>query len=257
MMAEGIFYLILFILGLLVGSFLNVVIYRFPRQLSVISPRSSCPACEQPLQVKDLVPVLSYLLLRGRCRYCGDSIGIRYSLVELATAVLFVAVPWYQEVTLGAATNLFLLCLLLVISLIDIDFRRIPNVLLGIGLGTGVLLRLVDSIWGTMPWAEWADAGLGMLVGGGVMLVIFILGKGGMGAGDFKLMIMVGFFVGLHGVLLVLLLGFLLGGGFAVIMLMLRRLTRKDMVPFGPFLSLAVVIEVFWGSQILAWYLNL
>ena len=254
MTLEIFYYVVLFVLGLMVGSFINVVIYRFPRELSIITPGSACPSCEHRLSVIDLFPLLSPLFLRGRCRYCGVPISIRYSLVELLSGVFFVTIPYFQGFNLDSAASLFLLCLLLTISMIDIDYRRIPNVLLGIGLAAGILMKLADSILGN--WDNWADAGLGMLAGGGIMLIIFLVSRGGMGAGDLKLMIMVGFFVGLQGVLLVLLAGFILGGIYGITMLLLKKLTRKDMVPFGPFLSLAVVVEVYWGTQIVSWYLG-
>ncbi len=247
--------IIFFILGLMVGSFLNVVIYRFPKKLSLISPPSSCPACGHRLTVADLIPLFSYIFLRGKCRHCGAKFSPRYFLVELMTGVFFVAVPWFIGPGLEAVSVLFLLCLLLVISFIDLDHGLIPNRLLAVGLGTGIVLKLADSLRGT--WEGWGDAGLGMLIGGGIMLLIFAVSRGGMGGGDFKLMIVIGFFTGFYGVILVLMAGFLLGGIFSVAMLLVRRLGRKDPVPLGPFLALAVVIEVFWGEQIWDWYLGL
>ncbi len=244
--------LLLFIFGTIFGSFINVVAYRFPRNLSIINPPSGCPSCEKRLGIIELFPLLSYLFLRGRCRHCKTSINPRYFMVELATGLLFVAVPWFLGVSMESVGYLFLLSLLLVISLIDIDFRRIPNVLLGVGLVIGLLLKLIDPA--TRSLQALGDAGLGMLAGGGIMLIIYIFGRGGIGAGDLKLMIMVGFFLGMAGVLLVLFVGFLLGGFYGLTMLLLRRLGRKDMIPFGPFLSLGVAIEIFFGEQILNWY---
>lgn len=244
--------IILFVLGTVTGSFINVVVYRFPRGQSVISPPSACPFCERRLGIAELIPLVSYILLGGRCRHCKTGISLRYFLVELATGSLFVAVPFYIGGTIEAAGYLFLLCLLLAISLIDIDFRRIPNVFLAVGLGAGIVLKLIDPAARTLE--AWGDSGLGMLIGGGVMLLIYIAGRGGMGAGDLKLMIMVGFFLGMDGVLLVLFAGFILGGGYSLLMVIMRRLGRKDMIPFGPFLSLGVAIEIFFGDQLLNWY---
>ncbi len=251
-----VFYFLLFILGLAVGSFLNVVIYRFPREYSLVSPSSACTSCGHHLNIADLFPLFSYLFLRGKCRYCGAKVSPRYFLVELITGMLFVIIPLFEGFNLESGAFLFLLCLLLVISLIDIEFRRIPNMFLLIGLGVGVILKFIDSLMhGT--WVAWGDAGLGMLIGGGIMLLIFIVGRGGMGAGDFKLMLMIGFFVGMQGVILVIFLGFIMGGVYAVAMLLLKRLNRKAPVPFGPFLSLAVLVEIFWGAQIWSWYLKM
>lgn len=243
-----------FVLGLVAGSFINVVIYRFPRGISLVKTRSRCPSCEVCLVPAELIPLLSYLLCRGRCRHCGAGISPRYFLVELMTGLLFVAVPRYIGIHPEALGLLFFLCLLLAISFIDIDFRRIPNVLLGIGLAAGIISKLLDPAGRAL--SSWIEAGWGMLLGGGVMLLIYIGARGAIGAGDLKLMIMVGFFVGKYGVLAAMMMGFIMGGVYGLLMILLRRLSRKDMIPFGPFLSLAAAIQVFFGEQILHW-LNL
>lgn len=246
--------IILFILGAAVGSFLNVVAYRFPRGESFISPPSSCPSCGKRLQAVDLVPVLSYIFLRGSCRRCKARISVRYFFVEVITGLIFVVVPLFKGLNMEAAFYLFFLCLLLTVSLVDLEFHRIPNVFLMTGLVGGIILRVLNPASRNLE--AWSDAGLGMLAGGGIMLVIYILGRGGMGAGDLKLMIVVGFFLGLQGTVLSLLAGFIMGGIFGLIMLILRKMSRKEMVPFGPFLSLGAAIMVFYGEQILSWYMN-
>ncbi|NLI69274.1 MAG: prepilin peptidase [Firmicutes bacterium] len=240
-----------FIVGLAVGSFANVVIYRFPRGISLVKTRSCCPSCKNRLVARELIPLLGYLLCRGRCRHCRARISPRYFLIELATGLLFVAVVHRTGANPEALGLLFLLCLLLIISFIDIDFQRIPNVLLGIGLAAGIIFKLLDPAGRTLP--SWIEAGWGMLLGGGIMLLIYIGARGAIGAGDLKLMIMIGFFVGKIGVLAAMMMGFILGGAYGLVMIALRRLDRKDMIPFGPFLSLGAAIQVFFGEQILQW----
>lgn len=244
--------LILFVLGLVTGSFINVVIYRFPRGKSLISPPSRCPTCDHRLGPAELIPLVSYLALRGKCRHCSTRISPRYISVEVATGLLFVTVPAFKAFTFESMGFLFLLCLLLAISFIDIDFRRIPNVMLGVGLGVGIILKLIDPAARTLQ--AWGDAGLGMLVGGGVMMIIYIAGRGGIGAGDLKLMIMIGFFVGMPGVIKVMMIGFIIGAAYGLIMILTRRLTRKSMIPFGPFLSIGALIEIFFGEMIMSWF---
>lgn len=240
-----------FIVGLVVGSFANVMIYRFPRGISLVKTRSRCPSCEACLGARELIPLLGYLLCLGRCRHCQARISPRYFLIELATGLLFVAVAHRIGTDPEALGLLFLLCLLLIISFIDIDFQRIPNALLGVGLAAGVVFKILDPVGRT--WPSWIESGWGMLLGGGVMLLIYIGARGAIGAGDLKLMIMIGFFVGKIGVLAVMMMGFILGGIFGLVMVALRRLGRKDMIPFGPFLSLAAAIQIFFGEQILHW----
>ncbi|MEW5785663.1 MAG: A24 family peptidase [Bacillota bacterium] len=258
------FNLIVFLSGLCFGSFLNVVVYRLPRRLSLWKPPSSCPSCGRRLGPLELVPLLGYLLLQGRCAHCRSTISPRYPLAELATALLFSYVYLAFGLTLTAGGYMFLLFLLLAISLIDLEHRLIPNSLVSAGLAGGVILQLpaMAANWLTvparlMPERLWLDAVFGLLLGGGVMLIIFLVSRGGMGAGDMKLMALIGFFVGLRGTAVVMMLGFTAGALTGLLLIALGRLTRKDALPFGPFLSLAVLVELFWGELIWNWYIHL
>ncbi len=258
------FYMIVFLCGLSVGSFLNVLIYRLPRGLSLVRPPSRCPSCGRRLGVLELIPVLGYLFIKGRCLQCRQPVSPRYPLVELATACLFTAVYHRFGFSLAGLGYLLLLSLLLAVALIDLDHRIIPNSLVLAGLIAGLILQLpaAGARWFDLPSRlapaiPLTDALAGLTLGGGLLLIIILVSRGGMGAGDMKLMAMIGFYVGLRGTAVVMMLGFMLGAITGLVLIAARRLTRKDAVPFGPFLSLAALIEIFWGPLLWDWYINL
>lgn len=254
----------IFTAGLFIGSFLNVVVYRLPRGESVVRPPSRCPGCGRRLTTLELAPVFSYLWLRGRCRRCGSTISLRYPLVELATGLIFLAVAVRFGLTLAAAGYAFFFSLLLAVSLIDLEHQRIPNTLVAAGLFGGAAVHLTGlfGVWAgsaevLAPPRPWGDALLGFLVGGGLLLAICLVSRGGMGAGDFKLAALIGFFTGLKGIAVVLLLGFSAGALIGLALILLKKRGRKDPLPFAPFLSLAALAAVFWGETWWAWYLAL
>lgn len=242
-----------FLLGCVVGSFLNVCIWRLPRGQSLISPRSRCPHCRQRIAARDNIPLLSYLFLRGRCRRCGAPISPRYPTVEGLTGVLAVALFLVHGPTAQAAIFFVLFCLLVVASFIDLDRLVIPDqvtlpgILMGLSLNALLDQRSVPSFL------------LGALVGGVALYVVAILGellfkKESMGGGDIKLAAMVGAFVGWKGVLLSLFLAVLVGA-IAGIMLMMRGLKKRwDHIPFGPFIAAGTFLVVFWGEDIVCAY---
>lgn len=258
------YYLSIFLAGLCLGSFLNVIIYRVPLKLSVVTPPSSCPHCEKRLKTLDLVPLFSYLLLRGQCRYCQAKINARYPAVELYTGLLFVFTFYYFGLNLKALFYSGFLYLLTAICFIDLKHRLIPNSLVAAGVIYAVVLELpalLNLIFPVHPLLltglEPLDALLGFLTGGGLLLAVYFLSRGGMGAGDVKLVAMIGLFTGLRGVAIVLFLSFLFGALTGLTLMALKKLTRKDALPFAPFLALAAAIEIFLGSQIWLWYINL
>jgi len=255
---------LIFLLGLSVGSFINVLAYRLPRRISLVKPPSSCRSCGRGLGAPELIPVLGYLALRGRCLKCGAPISVRYPLVELATAILFVTLYNIFGLTMSLAAHLLLAVVLLAVSLIDLDQKIIPDTLVGIGLGGGLIFQLpgLFGLWTELPawltpFRPLADALSGLVLGGGLLLIIILVSRGGMGAGDMKLMALIGFYTGLRGTAVVMMLGFTMGALVGLILIAARRLTRKDALPFGPFLSAAALIEIFWGSFIWSWYINL
>jgi leader peptidase (prepilin peptidase)/N-methyltransferase len=235
--------------GLCVGSFLNVVIARMPAGRSIAHPGSACPHCGTAIRWYDNLPILSYVLLRGRCRACRATISWRYPVVELMCGALFAAA--YLRFGPGAqlVAALVLLSTLVAITGIDMDHQIIPDVLSVPGIALGLLASLAPG--GIGVW----DSALGTLLGGGVFIVIIVasglvLGQPGMGIGDVKL----GAFLGWKLVLLSILLSVLIGGPLAATLLATGRKGRKDPLPFGPFLAVGAVISLFCGDAVLAWY---
>jgi leader peptidase (prepilin peptidase)/N-methyltransferase len=241
------------LLGLCVGSFLNVVIARLPSGQSIAHPGSACPSCGAAIAWYDNLPVLSYLFLRARCRICRTSISWRYPIVETTCAVLFALAYLRFGPGVQFAAALVLLSSLIAIAAIDADHQIIPDVLSLPGIGLGLIASLGPGAIG------WKDSLLGVLMGGGVFLVIIVasslvLGQPGMGVGDVKLGAMLGAFLGWKLALLSILLSVLIGGPLAATLLVTGRKGRKDPVPFGPFLALGGVISLFCGDAVLAWY---
>ncbi|HRW13386.1 MAG TPA: prepilin peptidase [Syntrophomonas sp.] len=239
----------LFILGLFIGSFLNVLIYRIPRGESVVWPGSHCAQCGHGLKPLDLVPVVSYLLLRGRCRYCGTKISLRYPLVELLTAFSFLLVYLQYGYSVQTAAGCVLVAMLVVVTFTDIDEGIIPDVI----TYPGMLIGLAFSFF----TIGIKSALFGMLGFGLVFFLIALLSRGGMGGGDVKLVAVIGAFVGpLHSVL-VFILSSLAGGLWAIGLLLFRGAGRKTEVRFGPFLALAALLVFLYGQQLLDFYLGL
>ena len=239
------------VLGAILGSFLNVVGHRLPRGESIVHPGSKCPGCGTPVKPYDNVPVLSWLLLRGRCRACRAPISIRYPLVEAATAVLCAAVVLDRHGQPDALVGLALVLLLVPVTLIDLDVRRIPNVLTATGALVAVgLVGLTDP--GGLPEHLIAGAAAGAF-----LLVAAIVRPGGMGMGDVKLAGVLGLFLG-RDVGAALLVALLAGTAVGAV-LMARKgaeAGRKTAVPFGPFLALGGVAALFAGDPLIAWYLE-
>ncbi len=253
-----------FLVGMCFGSFLNVLIYRLPVKKSIVFPPSSCPSCETKLGLLELIPLVGYLMLRGRCRHCKNEISLRYPLVELAVGTIFAFSFYHLGFTIDAFFYLVLIYLLLAIALIDLKHRIVPNTLIAAGLIAGFIFYLPAAGAFVLDLPSWLivernllDAAGGFLVGGAIMLIIILVSRGGMGAGDMKLMAMIGLFVGLRGTAVVMLLGFFLGAAVGVTFMALGKLTRKDALPFAPYLSMAAIIQVLWGESIWKWYMNL
>ncbi|MGE0795136.1 MAG: A24 family peptidase [Acidimicrobiia bacterium] len=244
------------LLGLVVGSFLNVVIARVPEHQSVVAPRSRCPGCGTQLAARDNVPLLSWLLLRGRCRSCGMAISPRYPLVELLTGLLFAAVAADLGTDWAVPAFLVLAACLVAVSFIDIERFLVPNRVLVATLVLAVPL-LVAAAAVDDRWDDLGRAGIGALLAFGSLLLLNLLNPRYMGMGDVKLAFVLGLFLGWLGLGLVavgLFLGFVLGsvGGLALIAAGIR--TRKDHIPFAPFLAAGTMVAVFVGDTILDWY---
>jgi leader peptidase (prepilin peptidase) / N-methyltransferase len=243
--------LTIFIFGLIIGSFCNVVIYRLPQGKSIITPGSGCRSCTAPIHPWDNIPVLSYLLLRGRCRACEEHVSLRYPSVELVSGVLYVLLWFKLGFSIPFAVYAALISTLLTIALIDYDHKIIPNTI----TLPGIIIGLGLSIW-ALPITPLASL-LGVLVGGIFFYLTALVSRGGMGGGDIKLIAMIGAFLGWQGAFFTILSGALLGSLVGVSLMILGKKGRKDKVPFGPFLSVGAILFILWGDDLIQWYLNL
>jgi leader peptidase (prepilin peptidase)/N-methyltransferase len=246
---------VLFIFGALLGSFLNVVIYRVPRGESVVTPPSACPACGTRIRFWDNVPIVSYLVLRGRCRDCGAVISPRYSVVELLSAL--VPLILYLRFGLGREFAVYwpLSCVLLVLSFIDLDLRILPDKVTLPGIAVGLMVAPLAGLT-TFP-----ESLIGAAVGGGALYLIAlagsaIFGKESMGGGDVKLAAMLGAFLGWQGMVVLLFVAFFVGAVVGVVVLALKRSDADHTIPFGPFIALGAFISIVWGGSLVHWYLS-
>ncbi len=245
----------LVLVGLCLGSFLNVVIYRLPLGLSIVRPRSRCPRCEKGIAWYDNIPIASYLILRGRCRLCGGAIPFRYPAVEGIGALCVLAAGLVSEGPAEAAVRaLFLLCML-AIMWIDLDHRIIPNEISIPGIAVGLLLSPLIGV----PRLEGL---IGAVAGSGALLLVAVAyrairGVDGMGGGDIKLAAMLGAFLGWKGVLMTVVLGSLIGSGVGISLVLSRRGSGKTPLPFGTFLAPAAALVLLVGTRIWGWYSGL
>jgi leader peptidase (prepilin peptidase)/N-methyltransferase len=256
-----------FIFGLIVGSFLNVCIYRIPRNISIINPSSSCPSCGTPIKPQDNIPLISYIILKGRCRKCSGKISMRYPLVELLNGILYWSVLKYFGMGWHLLFLFAFVSAMIVIIFIDLEFQLIPDVITIPGVVIGILgasLILPDPFvyssfypFANIPIVGFVNSAAGMLLGGGLFYLIAVVSKGGMGGGDIKMMAMVGAFMGWKAVLLTTFIGSLTGSLAGIFLMVFKGKGRKTKIPFGPFLSFGAIITLFSGGSILRWYFNI
>lgn len=239
---------IVFILGACIGSFLNVCIHRLPLGQSVVYNPSHCPGCGHRLKALDLVPLLSYILLKGRCRYCRTRIPARYPLVELTTAVFFGFAYQFWGWQWQTVSMWVFFAVLLAAALIDYRHKIIPDELIIAGLVLGLPLVYLSGT------GKLIDGLIGFLVAGLLFLIIALVSKGGMGGGDIKLSALMGLFLGWPDIVVALFISFLVGGLSGIILMALGKKGRKDAVPFGPYLALGGVVAAFGADWIIKWY---
>ena len=248
-------WLLSFVFGSMIGSFLNVCIYRMPREQSIVRPRSRCPHCEHSIAWYDNIPLLSFVRLRGRCRHCQHSIHWRYPLVEALTGLSVAGVISHFGLTAQALVYTAFVCALIAVSFVDLDFQIIPDEISLGGLVLGLLVSVaLPSLHGTE--ARWLALGrslLGALVGGGVLYATGLMGdlifrKETMGGGDIKLLAMAGSILGWKLVVLTFFISPLLALGPGLIVLVTRR---SHVISYGPFLSLGLIVSLFAGQEIL------
>ena len=249
------------VVGLLIGSFLNVVVWRVPRGESVVHPPSACPRCGHAIRAHDNIPVVSWLVLRGRCRDCAARISARYPLVELGTGVLFALTAWFAGPTWILAGLLYLAAISVALSLIDLDTKRLPNAIVLPAYPVALVLLALAS-WnpgGSSDWSALLRAALGGVILYVVYIVIVVVYPAGMGFGDVKLAGVLGLFLGWVGwgsLFVGWFAAFLLGGLFAIGLLVAGRANRKTGIPFGPWLLLGAAVGIACGQPIAGWYLG-
>ena len=247
---------IAFIFGLCVGSFLNVCIYRIPAEKSIIFPGSTCPNCDSSIRFYDNIPLLSYLVLGGKCRQCQTPISFRYPMIELMAGAFSVGLYLKFGLSIESAVYFIFISVLIVIAFIDIDHRIIPDriTLPGIAFFFGAALAL--------PGLSWTDSLLGILIGGGSLFAVAVVyhlltKREGMGGGDIKLLAMIGALVGWKGVFFTIFVSSALGTLSGLLIMAATRQNLKLAVPFGPFLSIGAAVYVFFGPQLVLWYFQL
>lgn len=249
-------HILVFLFGAAMGSFLNVCIYRMEVGKSIVWPRSYCPFCKAPIRGYDNIPLLSYLILKGRCRACSAGISVRYPVVEGLTALVYLLLFRYHGFSMDFLALLVFASLLVVISFIDLDTQIIPDILSLGGLGAGFLLSFLR------PDFRVLDSLYGILAGGGILFAVaygyqLIAGREGMGGGDIKLIAMIGAFCGLKGVVFSIMAGSCLGTLVGIPLMIVKGRDTKYAIPFGPFLSLGALLYVFAGDWLSAGFLRL
>lgn len=275
-----------FVLGAMVGSFLNVCVHRLPQGLSVVKPRSRCPKCEAPIASYDNIPILSWLILGAKCRHCNNPISWQYPLVEALTATLFFLVYWKFGMTLAAPVYMLLVAALVLVTFVDLTDWTIPNEVTFPGMPLGIALAVVAMVYpGSGLLLDKPIMSLiGLLAGGGVlygldMISLLLLKKRGMGFGDVKLLAMLGAFFGPLGVLLIMVIASFFGSAIGLTLILLGRATGAEEVvevseegseeeeedamspgghylPFGPYIVLGGLVYLFFGPEIIARYLD-
>jgi leader peptidase (prepilin peptidase)/N-methyltransferase len=246
------------VLGLLIGSFLNVVIWRVPRGESVVRPRSHCPSCGTELAERDNVPVVSWLLLRGKCRTCAAPISARYPAVELLTGALFATMAARIGVHVAVVAFLYFAAIAVALAFIDYDTKRLPDVIVLPAYGVIVALLVMDAAV-SHRWAALLHAGIGMAALYAFYFLLILVYPAGMGGGDVKLAGVIGLVLGWLGfgpLIIGAFLGFLLGGLWGIALMAMKRANRKTGVPYGPFMLAGAVIAIFAGHPVAQLYVN-
>lgn len=243
------FIIIMAVFGSIVGSFLNVCICRIPEEQSIVFPGSHCPKCNQPIKFYDNIPIVSYLILKGRCRNCQTRISPQYPIVELITASLSVLLFWRYGLSLQYVATFTFTCALITITFIDLEHQIIPDIITLPGIPVFFLaaifimnLRLMDAV-------------LGIIIGGGILYLIafayeLLRKTEGMGGGDIKLLAMMGAFLGWQSLWFIIMVSSILGAVVGITAMMIKKQDMKYAVPFGPFLSVAAVSYLFFGAYV-------
>ena len=246
--------------GAAIGSFLNVCIDRLPARKSLVYPPSHCDSCQHRLALKDLIPVFSYLWLRGHCRYCQTPIPRRVLWVEIGSGLLFAFIYWHYGLGTELAVTAFYSCVFIVLGVIDLEHKLILNKIVYpmsvVALIVSVFLPSPGIINVSLPWPVSVNGIVGGAIGFILLLIPALIYRGGMGWGDVKMAALIGLVTGFPLVFVALFMGAIFGGLVAGTLFLLKIKKRKEPIPFGPFLSLATIVTLLWGSHIFNWYLG-
>ncbi|WP_217586971.1 prepilin peptidase [Lentibacillus saliphilus] len=240
-----------FLFGIIVGSFLNVVGLRLPIKQSFVHGRSECPHCTHPLKWYDLIPLISYIIQRQKCRYCHKNIAPLYPIVELSTGLLFAFSVRAIGLETELMTALLLIALLMIILVSDLTYMIIPNRLLLFFFPLFILMRLINPL---TPWWSSIAGALGAMI---LLALIILISKGGMGAGDMKLFGVIGIVLGFKQTLLAFFLSTIIGALIGIILLMTEVIGRKQQIPFGPYIVIGTLLTYFFGENLANWYFEL
>lgn len=258
-MEKYIFITYIFIIGTVFGSFFNVCIFRIPNKESISNPQSYCYKCNNRLTYLDLIPILSWILLKGKCRYCGQKISSRYPLIELLTGILFIIIYNVHGLNFITINYLVLTSLLIIITFIDIDYYIIPDSMIILGSIFELLFNLTNK------GISIRNSIIGGVVCSGVMLILItlielVVKKEVMGGGDIKLFFMIGLFLGLKLGLLTILLSIYVGAFYGIVTIIYSKIKKQEynsIIPYGPFISVGAIISVLCGTNIINWYIDL
>lgn len=252
------------VFGLIIGSFLNVCIYRIPTEQSIISPPSHCTGCNTRLKALDLIPVFSYIFLGGKCRYCGEKVSARYPIVEGLTSIVFVLVYLRFSISVEFFAAIVLSCILICEAFVDFDLKIIPNEFIIAGMLSGAALFVYNLFYPVTMYGDrvWFNPIIGIVSGAGTLLLVAIIGsvayktEDAMGMGDIKLLAVVGLFLGWRLTLVALLLTVFLAAIVSLVLILLKKINGKSEVPFGPFIAIGTFIALLYGWNIIDIYLG-
>jgi leader peptidase (prepilin peptidase)/N-methyltransferase len=248
--------IVIFLFGLAIGSFTNVLIYRLPREESIVFPGSHCPNCNHELKWYDNIPLISYFFLKGRCRYCKEKISIRYPLLEFFNGIIYLSFFITYGFTLEFIYLSLLTSFLISITIIDFKHQIIPDSLVVSVLGLNILYKIGNYFMYGISF-EFLDSLFGLLAGAGFFLLILLISRGGMGGGDVTLIGVLGFSLGLKKTILMILLSFIIGAIISIILLAFKFKSMKDPIPFGPFIIIAFYLSYFYYDIIISFYFSL
>lgn len=241
-----------FVIGLVIGSFLNVCIYRIPSEETVSFPPSHCGSCGKRLKAYDLVPVFSYIFLKGHCRYCKEKISVQYPIIELITGILFSLFYYVYGLIPNFVSYCFFISVMIVIAAIDFKTRNIYFNTIITGIAGGVIFLIYCFIYKVPVY----DKVIAAAAGYGLIALVILLSKGGMGWGDAEICFVCGLFMGLKLMLLTLFLACLIGAAASIFMIAVKHKNRKDAIAFGPYIAAASIVSLLYGNSIIIWYIN-